>query len=201
MHGIALRHHDPEIDCRLSDMLGTPVDIPPVSAHVMNSGETARVTRATQEQLAAAPRPYKPFFEAIGASSFLNAALCAPLRHIGLLTLVRGNQDEPFAPADEDLLEAAASLIALRVEHGFLADAVEPRKPAADADEILTKREREILGLLAQGHTNREVATQLFLSVRTVEWHRARIQWKLGVQSRAELFQVAARLGLSPAAG
>jgi DNA-binding NarL/FixJ family response regulator len=59
---------------------------------------------------------------------------------------------------------------------------------AAAADE-LTEREREVLGLLALGHTNREIAEQLVLSVRTVESHRARIQRKLAITSRAELVQ------------
>jgi DNA-binding CsgD family transcriptional regulator len=56
----------------------------------------------------------------------------------------------------------------------------------AAVDE-LTDREREVLGLLALGHTNREIAEQLVLSVRTVESHRARIQRKLAITSRAEL--------------
>jgi DNA-binding CsgD family transcriptional regulator len=51
----------------------------------------------------------------------------------------------------------------------------------------LSDREKEVLGLLALGYTNREVAEQLYLSVRTVESHRARIQRKLLVSSRAEL--------------
>jgi two-component system response regulator NreC len=58
------------------------------------------------------------------------------------------------------------------------------QRPAVDD---LTDREREVLGLLALGHTNREIAEQLVLSVRTVESHRARIQRKLAITSRAEL--------------
>ena len=56
----------------------------------------------------------------------------------------------------------------------------------AAVDE-LTERERQVLGLLALGHTNREIAEQLVISVRTVESHRARIQRKLAITSRAEL--------------
>ena len=51
----------------------------------------------------------------------------------------------------------------------------------------LTEREAEVLRLIALGHTNKEIGEQLFLSVRTVESHRARIQQKLGIQTRAEL--------------
>ena len=51
----------------------------------------------------------------------------------------------------------------------------------------LTERELEVLRLIARGHTNREAAERLFISVRTVENHRARIQRKLGRASRSDL--------------
>ena len=66
---------------------------------------------------------------------------------------------------------------------------------AADRD-ALTRREREVLGLLALGHTNREVADLLHLSVRTAEFHRASIQRKLGLGSRSELVRFALQHGL-----
>jgi two-component system, NarL family, response regulator NreC len=55
----------------------------------------------------------------------------------------------------------------------------------------LTDRELDVLRLIALGHTNNEIAEQLFLSVRTVETHRAHIQQKLGVSTRAELVRYA----------
>ena len=69
-------------------------------------------------------------------------------------------------------------------------------KDAVHADPVtaLTPREREVLRLLAVGHTNPEVAALLFLSPRTVESHRANIQRKLGVRSRADLVRAAAEL-------
>jgi two-component system, NarL family, response regulator NreC len=63
--------------------------------------------------------------------------------------------------------------------------------PSAAPDE-LTPREIEILGLLAQGYMNPEIAENLVLSVRTVETHRANIQRKTGATSRAELIAYAA---------
>ena len=54
-------------------------------------------------------------------------------------------------------------------------------------DDGLTARERDVVGLVALGHTNREIAERLVLSVRTVETHRARIQRRLGCRSRAQL--------------
>jgi two-component system, NarL family, response regulator NreC len=67
--------------------------------------------------------------------------------------------------------------------------AAEP--PSNEADRDLTHREEEILRLLALGHTNGEVADQLFLSRRTIETHRANIQRKLDLSTRAELTRYA----------
>jgi two-component system response regulator NreC len=64
------------------------------------------------------------------------------------------------------------------------------------AAPALSPRERQVLGLLAHGHTNREVADQLSLSVKTVETHRARLSDKLGLHSRADLVRFAIELGL-----
>jgi two-component system response regulator NreC len=60
----------------------------------------------------------------------------------------------------------------------------------------LTQREREVLRLIALGHTNAEVADRLHLSVRTVETHRANIQSKLATTNRAELVREALDRGL-----
>ncbi len=57
--------------------------------------------------------------------------------------------------------------------------------------ELLTAREREVLRLLAHGHTNPEVADRLHISVRTAEWHRASIRRKLDLTSRAALVEFA----------
>lgn len=57
----------------------------------------------------------------------------------------------------------------------------------SELPDDLTKRETEVLGLLALGYTNPEVADHLVLSVRTVETHRANIQRKTGASTRAEL--------------
>jgi two-component system response regulator NreC len=65
----------------------------------------------------------------------------------------------------------------------------------AEADP-LSDREREVLRLLALGHTNQEIAKELFISVRTAETHRTHIMQKLGLQSRAELVRYAMAQGL-----
>jgi len=68
-------------------------------------------------------------------------------------------------------------------------------RAAAEADP-LSEREREVLRLLALGHTNHEIAQQLYISVRTAESHRAHIMQKLRLSTRAELVRYALAHGL-----
>ena len=68
-------------------------------------------------------------------------------------------------------------------------------RAAADADP-LSDREREVLRLLALGHTNQEIAKLLYISVRTAETHRAHIMQKLRLSSRAELVRHALSQGM-----
>jgi len=97
--------------------------------------------------------------------------------------------------ADEELVQA----IRLAAEGGTY---LNPRLGAALAAEPsgppggLTTREAEVLRLIALGHTNAEIASQLYLSVRTVETHRSHIQRKLGLSTRAELVRHALEHGL-----
>ncbi len=68
-------------------------------------------------------------------------------------------------------------------------------RAAAEADP-LSEREREVLRLLALGHTNQEIAKMLYISVRTAETHRAHIMQKLRISTRAELVRYALAQGL-----
>jgi two-component system, NarL family, response regulator NreC len=100
--------------------------------------------------------------------------------------------------ADEELLQAVH--LAVRGETYLNPRlgarlAMTPAEPAGPPDD-LTERELEILRLIALGHTNQEIAGQLYLSVRTVETHRAHIQQKLRRTSRAELVRYALDHGL-----
>ncbi len=65
-----------------------------------------------------------------------------------------------------------------------------------DDDDGLSDRERDVLRLIALGHTNAEIAEQLLISVRTVESHRAHIQQKLNLGKRSELVRYALDRGL-----
>jgi two-component system response regulator NreC len=73
------------------------------------------------------------------------------------------------------------------------ADAAE--RAAVEADP-LSDRERDVLRLIALGHTNQEIAKTLYISVRTAETHRAHIMQKLGLRTRAELVRHALAHGL-----
>lgn len=80
--------------------------------------------------------------------------------------------------------------------HTLLKD-LTPEPVSEDAPlEPLTPREIEVLCLIAQGYTNRQIAESLNLSVRTVESHRAHITGKLGLRSRLELVRYAQEHGL-----
>jgi two-component system response regulator NreC len=77
------------------------------------------------------------------------------------------------------------------------AEAEERRRIETDP---LSEREREVLRLLALGHTNQEIAASLFISVRTAETHRAHIMQKLRLRTRAELVGYALEQGMLAAA-
>jgi two-component system response regulator NreC len=98
--------------------------------------------------------------------------------------------------AGEELVKAvrmaAAGKTYLQPELGARL-AAEP-EPAAPDD--LSQRELEVLRLIALGYTNNEIAQHLYLSVRTVESHRAHIQQKLGLTNRSELVRYALERGL-----
>jgi two-component system response regulator NreC len=97
--------------------------------------------------------------------------------------------------ADAELVQAVRSAAAGQT---YLQPALGARLASEPdpAEDSLSEREIEVLRLIALGHTNAEIAEQLFISVRTVETHRAHIQQKLGVSSRAELVRSALSRGL-----
>ena len=100
---------------------------------------------------------------------------------------------------DHDLLTA---IRAIAQGQGYLSPAVSDavlndyRKHVTDPIDLLTSREREVLQLIAEGKTNKEIATVLDLSTYTVESHRGRIMEKLNLHSAGELVRFAFRNGL-----
>lgn len=123
----------------------------------------------------------------------------------GILVLTM--QDDP-GYAREAMLRGARGYLLKEAEEADLLQAVrtvasgstylQPELGARllAAPSPLTARERDVLRLLALGHTNAETAERLHLSVRTVETHRANIQSKLGISNRAELVRHARESGL-----
>lgn len=71
-----------------------------------------------------------------------------------------------------------------------------PTPPSPQPEELLTPRELDVLNCIVQGYTNRQIAEELSLSVRTVEGYRANMTEKLGLHSRAELVRYAREHGL-----
>ena len=82
---------------------------------------------------------------------------------------------------------------------GYVDPDVGAKREVADTSaalEPLSERERDILQLLALGYTNQEIGRKRFISVRTVDTHRAHIMRKLGLETRAELVLFALANGL-----
>ena len=107
------------------------------------------------------------------------------------------------AAADEDVVRAVRTVASgERYVHPSVgAILAQPARSRGPVDE-LSPREREVLRLLALGHTNQEIAQQLVVSVRTVESHRAHIMTKLRADSRAAMVRHALDAGLlDPAPG
>jgi two-component system response regulator NreC len=105
--------------------------------------------------------------------------------------------------ADAELVaairEVAAGATYVNPALGARMIAAGSKHEAEAAADPLSTREHEVLQLLALGHTNQEIAEQLFISVRTAETHRAHIMRKLALGSRAELVRYALAHELLPA--
>ena len=101
--------------------------------------------------------------------------------------------------ADAELVQALNEVAAgRRYVHPLLGARLAAAEAETDARagvDPLSDREHEVLRLLALGHTNQEIATMLFISVRTAETHRAHIMRKLGLSTRAEIVRYALATG------
>jgi two-component system response regulator NreC len=78
----------------------------------------------------------------------------------------------------------------------LLVESTEPRTEQPASPDPLTPRETDVLKLIVQGYTNRQVGEELGISVRTVEGHRANLLEKLGLRTRVELVRYARDRGL-----
>ncbi len=101
------------------------------------------------------------------------------------------------------LYKAAARGIAPEYAGRLLAafpdvDSAQPQRPPAEMVEPLSARELELLGLIAKGLSNQEIAAKLHLSLNTVKVHCSHIYGKLGVNSRTQAAAKARMLGILP---
>jgi DNA-binding NarL/FixJ family response regulator len=80
--------------------------------------------------------------------------------------------------------------------NALIRDHLERSESGNGPTDVLTPRELEVLKLIAEAHTSKEIADMLVISVKTVERHRANILEKLGMRDRVELTRYAIRRGL-----
>ena len=104
--------------------------------------------------------------------------------------------------ADQDIVEACRrtmrgqSFLYPSAITTLVKDYVERGRPDDAQFDILTPRELQVLKLIAEAHTSKEIAKELFISIKTVERHRQNILDKLGMSDRVELTRYAIRRGL-----
>jgi len=105
--------------------------------------------------------------------------------------------------ADQDIVEACRrtmrgqSFLYPSAVTTLVRDYVERGRPDGEQFDVLTPRELQVLKLIAEANTSKEIAKELFISVKTVERHRANILDKLGMSDRVELTRYAIRRGLT----
>jgi DNA-binding NarL/FixJ family response regulator len=104
--------------------------------------------------------------------------------------------------ADEDIVEACRktmrgeAFLYPSAVASLVREYVESKGNETTSFDVLTPRELEVLKLIAEAHTSKEIAQTLFISVKTVERHRQNILDKLGMRDRVELTRYAIRRGL-----
>jgi DNA-binding NarL/FixJ family response regulator len=144
-----------------------------------------------------------------------------PMRKVIALSMVKDEQNVAnaldagvlgYAIKEQSAEDVVAAIRAVAQRQMYLAPSISravvedvrrrPRPPIPDAPAAplaqLTHREREIFDLTIGGASTADIASQLFISKRTVETHRARILRKLNAHSATDLVRLAARLGLLP---
>jgi DNA-binding NarL/FixJ family response regulator len=109
--------------------------------------------------------------------------------------ILKGSESQEILQALKEVLAGRRFLSATLSEWAINALVA---KPADDSDPLqsLTQRERMVVQLAAEGHTNAEIAEKLFISPRTAETHRTNLLRKLGLQTQTDLVRFAIRKGL-----
>ena len=110
----------------------------------------------------------------------------------------RGDAREQLRAAHETFAELGIEAFAERARRELLATGEKVRKREVDTLNQLTPQEEHIARLARDGRSNPEIAAELFISARTVEWHLRKVFGKLGIRSRRELREVLPGHGRSP---
>ena len=104
--------------------------------------------------------------------------------------------------ADDDIIDACRaamrghSFLYPSAVHTLVRDFIERADQRGNDFDLLTPRELEVLKLIAEGHTSKEIAAMLVISIKTVDRHRTNMLEKLGMRDRVELTRYAIRRGL-----
>jgi DNA-binding NarL/FixJ family response regulator len=197
LHPLGLADPDSEVCMTLEGLVGVRARADrgyPGSA--VKTLQSIRLPTTTPEVMMVGRPELASYAQRHGVCSAMLAPMRARGRAIGHATMLRRRGDAPYSEPDEAFLQYVADWTAMALSSTAPASVPRPVGPREETSADISGREREILTQLALGHTNREIAEQLVLSVRTVEWHRSRIQWKLGVRGRAELARLAREYGL-----
>lgn len=195
LHPLGIHHDDPDASQALDRLTGLTFQPLGISRAVMEEGRGRRIELAP-EMFAERPGVVR-YLEITGHDQ----AIVVPMRNLGRSTGVLWlAAARAFDDDDVNFVSACASRLALAVHLlRYVEGDVAPARREEDGPvAALTAREREILAMVAEGLTSREVAERLVVSVRTVEWHRARLQAKLGVSGRSKLTSIAREAGLAP---
>lgn len=192
IHPLGFFHHDPERReeiAALSDLAWTAAD-----GGVGRILATGTPLFFGPDEIGAASQssPWASAFAGGGADRCgLAVAMRALGTHVGVMALLRSADQGPFTSDDVQAAQLAGDHLGLAVHALQLGDELAGRTAGADAGDgrlaTLSARERAIFRSIADGLTSREIANGLVLSVRTVEWHRARLMAKLETTSRSEL--------------
>jgi two-component system response regulator NreC len=161
------------------DVIVTSLELPDAQGDVIITGLRQRFRDSSVVVLCVVDRPaFVQQMLAAGANGYLLKTASAHDLFDGIRAVAGGGT----------FLQASLGVMLARWRDGTGGD--------GPGGNILSPREVRVLGLVAIGHTNAEVAALLGVSLRTVETHRARLLMKLGRPSRAELVRYATELGL-----
>ena len=200
IHPLGIYHRDADV-CRAlnaaSELAWEPVG--GVSERVLATGVPAVFESFDLGQEARE----RPWALSLFGENGIYTALVVPMRAVGtlvgVLAIARTPPRPTFTEEDFPFAQDVADRLGLTVRTMRLEDELMRLGAAADAQPdkrlaTLTDREQEVLWAVAEGLTSREIGDRLFLSVRTVEWHRAGLMRKLGASKRSDLVALAGAL-------